>query len=177
VIVTLASQADAFARQTRRIVDLLTQVRGTAVTEAEAEAISQRATRDTQSVLARDATTVVPIQAAELSRVLAKRLFVTIGQTAADAAAATYRDLYAHSSTILPDDAVRPDYAKRIALHYPFHPTFLDFHNTKLATVETFQGTRGVLRLLALIVRNLWEKAADADGAQLSCRSARPADR
>ena len=68
VVVTLASQADAFARQTRRIVDLLSQVRGAPLAESEAEAIAERASRDAQSVVARDATAVVPIQAAELSR-------------------------------------------------------------------------------------------------------------
>jgi predicted AAA+ superfamily ATPase len=61
-------------------------------------------------------------------------------------------------SAALPDEAVRPDYQARIESHYPFHPTLLQFLNIKLATVETFQGTRGVLRLLALVVRNIWDK-------------------
>ena len=69
-----------------------------------------------------------------------------------------YGELYARSSAGLPDEAVRPDYLGRIQSHYPFHPTFLQFLNSKLATVETFQGTRGVLRLLALVVRNIWTK-------------------
>jgi hypothetical protein len=158
VVVTLASQADAFARQTRRLVDLLSNVRGAPVTEADAQAIAQRASHDTQSVVARDATPVVPVDASELSRVLAKRLFLPIDPTAAKSAAATYAELYARSSAALPDEAVRPDYRARIESHYPFHPTLLQFLNTKLATVETFQGTRGVLRLLALVVRNIWEK-------------------
>lgn len=158
VVVTLASQSDAFARQTRHIVSLLSQVRGAEVSEAEAEAIAERAPGDAQSVVARDATPVVPVQAAELSRVLAKRLFTSIDSSAADAAAERYRELYARSSAALPDEAVRPDYLGRIQSHYPFHPTFLQFLNSKLATVETFQGTRGVLRRLALVVRNLWTK-------------------
>ena len=83
VVVTLASASDAFARQTQRIVELLSQVRGAPVGAAEAEAIAQRAARDAQSVAARDATPVVPVQAAELSRVLAKRLFAAIDADAA----------------------------------------------------------------------------------------------
>jgi hypothetical protein len=162
VVVTLASQADAFARQTRRMTELLAQVRGGSVSEAEADAISGRATRDTQSVVARDATPVIPIQAAELSRILAKRLFTAIDPTAARRTAESYHDLYARSSAVLPDEAVRPDYRDRIASHYPFHPAFLDFLNTKLATIETFQGTRGVLRLLALVVRDMWAKQCRA---------------
>jgi hypothetical protein len=158
VVVTLASAADAFARQTQRIVGLLSEVRGARVSEAEAETIAQRASRDPQSVVARDATPVVPVQAAELSRVLAKRLFASIDPEAAHDAARSYGEVYARSSAALPDEAMRPDYRDRITSHYPFHPTFLQFLNAKLATVETFQGTRGVLRLLALVVRNLWTK-------------------
>ncbi len=45
VVVTLASASDAFARQTQRIVELLSQVRGAPVGAAEAEAIAQRAAR------------------------------------------------------------------------------------------------------------------------------------
>ena len=155
---TLASASDAFARQTQRIVELLSQVRGAPVGAAEAEAIAQRAARDPQSVAARDATPVVPVQAAELSRVLAKRLFAAIDADAAHETARSYGELYARSSAALPDEAVRPDYRDRIVSHYPFHPTFLQFLNSKLATVETFQGTRGVLRLLALVVRNIWSQ-------------------
>lgn len=158
VIVTLASQSDAFARQTRRIVDLLSDVRGAPLTESEAEAIAERASRDAQSVVARDATAVVPVQAAELSRVLAKRLFTSVDPSAAEAAAQTYGELYGRSSAALPDEAVQADYRDRIRAYYPLHPRFLHFLNTKLATVETFQGTRGVLRLLALVVRDIWTK-------------------
>jgi len=42
--------------------------------------------------------------------------------------------------------------------HYPFHSTFIEFLNQKLATIETFHGTRGVLRVLALALRSLWQK-------------------
>ena len=56
-----------------------------------------------------------------------------------------------------------------MAAHYPFHPTFIEFLNQKLATVETFQGTRGVLRVLALALRSLWrEKHARPCGAVCS---------
>ena len=41
---------------------------------------------------------------------------------------------------------------------FVFHPTLAEFLNKKLATVETFQSTRGVLRLLAGVP----ERDADA---------------
>ena len=45
----------------------------------------------------------------------------------------------------------------KLVAHYPLHPTLIDFLNKKLATVETFHGTRGVLRVLAVTVRNIWK--------------------
>jgi hypothetical protein len=83
VVITLASQADAFARRTEHLAKILTKAAGVPVSAAEAEAIARRAERDPQSVVARDATPVVPVQAAELSRVLAKRLFTSIDASAA----------------------------------------------------------------------------------------------
>jgi hypothetical protein len=90
--------------------------------------------------------------------VLAKRLFTLVNAAAAEATATAYGEMYMRSSSILPDEAIRPDYQGRMQSHYPFHPTFLRFLNSKLATVETFQGTRGVLRLLALVVRKIWTR-------------------
>ena len=62
----------------------------------------------------------------------------------------------------MPPEAQRADYLDRIQAHYPFHPTLVDFLTKKLSTVETFQGTRGVLRVLAAAVRSLWQHKTDA---------------
>lgn len=158
LLVTLAGQADAFARQTQRLREAISQVRGEEITEAEAEALAQRAEAASRSVLSRDASTVVPVQAGELSRVLAKRLFDSINSQAAQEAASGYMDMYSKSGATLPERASRRDFREVLAAHYPFHPTFIDFLNNKLATLETFMGTRGVLRVLAFTIRNIWSR-------------------
>jgi Protein of unknown function (DUF499) len=71
VVLTLASQSDAFARQTGRLVELISTVRGENVAEDTALGMAEQAERGIRSVVARDAVTVVPVQAAEISRVLA----------------------------------------------------------------------------------------------------------
>jgi hypothetical protein len=71
VVLTLASQSDAFARQTGRLVELISTVRGEDVAEDTALGMAEQAERGIRSVVARDAVTVVPVQAAEISRVLA----------------------------------------------------------------------------------------------------------
>ena len=158
ILLTLASQKDAFASQTQRLTELLGKVRGQEVSEDEAAALREKAEKDLQSVVARDASPVTPVQAAEVSRVLAKRLFTLIDEPQAQETATAFAEMYARSAAMLPDDATRADYQQKLVTHYPFHPTLIDFLNTKLATVETFQGTRGVLRVLAVTVRDIWTK-------------------
>jgi Protein of unknown function (DUF499) len=158
VVLTLASQSDAFARQTGRLVELISTVRGEDVAEDTALGMAEYAERGIRSVVARDAVTVVPVQAAEISRVLARRLFDRIDQQAARETANAYMDMYSKSAAALPDRARREDFRAAMVSHYPFHPTFIEFLTQKLTTIETFQGTRGVLRVLALAVRGLWSR-------------------
>lgn len=158
IVMTLASQADAFSRQTERLQELLSQVRGEDISEDEALGLAQRAEAASRSVVSRDASTVVPVRAGEISRVLAVRLFDASDPRAAADTANAYLEMYAKSGAALPDRALRTDFREVMAAHYPFHPTFIDFLNTKLATLETFQGTRGVLRVLALTLRSIWGK-------------------
>lgn len=158
VVLTLASATDAFAKQTTHLVELLSNITGKEINEDDALGIGQQAVEGIASVISRDATSVVPVQASEISRVLAKRLFVRIDEAAARETAALYQKMYHKNSSLLPDEATREDFKARMVSHYPFHPSFIDFLNHKLATYENFQGTRGVLRILALAVRTLWRK-------------------
>jgi hypothetical protein len=156
VVLTLASNTDAFAHQTQRLTDLISDIRGEALTEDEAIGIAQRAKQSVRSVVARDAVTVIPVQATEISRVLAKRLFISIDTQAAQQTAEAYMTMYRRHASALPDRATQASCREELVVHYPFHPTFIDYLNHKLATVETFQGTRGVLRVLAVAIRRLW---------------------
>ncbi len=158
VVITLASRSDAFAGQTQRLAKLLSDIRGEQVTDEDAAGMAERAAEGVRSVVARDATGVVPVQASEISRVLAKRLFEQVDLTAAEDTIAAYWEMYQRTAGLLPDRATREDFRGALRDLYPFHPTFVDLLNQKLATLENFQGTRGVLRVLALAVRSLWEK-------------------
>jgi hypothetical protein len=156
IVLTLASYTDAFARQTQRLAELISTVRGQEVSVEDAAAMAETAGKGVQSVVARFATGVIPVHAGELSRVLAKRLFDRIDQAAGEETAHDYMALYARNSGLLPDRASRADFQGTLTALYPFHPTFIEFLNNKMATLENFQGTRGVLRVLALAVRSLW---------------------
>lgn len=161
IVLTLASAADAFASQTGRLAKILSDVTGKDMEKDDALAIGQEALKGVASVVARDASSMVPVQAAEISRVLGKRLFTEIDSSTAKQTAEEYGELYTKNKSLLPDHATRDDYHDRMISHYPFHPTLIDFLNNKLATSEDFQGTRGVLRVLALAVRRIWAQGQD----------------
>jgi hypothetical protein len=158
IVETLASAKDAFANQTVLLMKLLSEVTGKEIDQDSALGIGQQAIDGIASVVARDATAVVPVQPSEISRVLAKRLFTRIDSAAAIQTAADYAEMYAKNPSLMPDEALRVDFKDRLAATYPFHPTLINFLNHKLAVYENFQSTRGVLRVLSLAVRAIWEK-------------------
>ncbi|WP_206881766.1 DUF499 domain-containing protein [Alicyclobacillus mali (ex Roth et al. 2021)] len=161
ILLTLASSTDAFSRQTEMLKRQLGDVAGRDITEDEVVAIAERAQKSASSVVARDAVAVTPVDQTELTAVLAKRLFETIDRQAAEQVAVEYMQLYNKNMHMLPADKV-PSLRERMVSTYPFHPTFIDFLNHKLAEAENFQKTRGVLRVLSLVVRNLWMSTFDA---------------
>lgn len=179
VVLTLASQKDAFARQTAMLLALIAEARGEQVARSEALDIARRADGEVRSVVARDATAVTPVRGQEISRVLSRRLFAHIDQTESERTADGYMELYRRTAALLPEQARQEGYRTRMIAHYPFHPTLIDFLTEKLATVETFQGTRGVLRVLALTVANLWRQHVAAPmihACHLDLRDPRLAD-
>ncbi len=76
LLLTLASATDAFSKQTQRLAELISQVRGDEVDEDDALSIGEKAIKGVASVVARDAVQITPVQAGEISSVLAKRLFI-----------------------------------------------------------------------------------------------------
>jgi len=140
VVMTLATEADAYAKETAQVSRVLQEV---------------------VSITARSSFSISPTSEAEISDVLKKRLFEKIESKAAEAVADSYFNLYrgeARRRTILPEKATGAEFKAEMARSYPFHPELIDTLNRKLSTISTFQRTRGVLRLLALVVRDLWEK-------------------
>jgi hypothetical protein len=159
VVLTLASQSNAFQGQTGILRNVLSSTLGREVDQDEAAAFAQRASQSILSVVQRDATTTVPVRPTEISRVLARRLFTKIDQSAAaDQIAEAYMEMYKRSGAQLPDSAIRDDYKNSISANYPFHPSFIAYLTHKLASAESFQGTRGVLRVLAMAIRTIWQQ-------------------
>lgn len=161
VVLTLAGANDAFARETGNLTKLLNNISDEELNIDQATAIAEHSVKTISSVISRDATVVTPVQANEISAVLAKRLFDDINKNEANITMKAYVAMYDKNKAMLPEAATNLLFRDRLVAHYPFHPTLIDFLNNKLAVAENFQGTRGVLRVLAMTIRSIWNHRND----------------
>ncbi len=100
-----------------------------------------------------------PVKGWEIYDVLRTRLFERIEdegevQRVADA----YFERYQRLGNEVPDEVREPAYRDRIRRAYPFHPELIDVLFERWGSLPTFQRTRGVLRLLAEIVSDLYRR-------------------
>src|SRR3990172_10862768 len=58
----------------------------------------------------------------------------------------------------VPAEASKRTYKDRLLAAYPFHPTLIDGLYLRWGSHGDFQRTRGVLRLLASVVGDLWKR-------------------
>ena len=121
---------------------------------------------EAESVSARKATLLDPTAEDETVRVLRRRLFERIDAARAEEAIDAYREQWALHRGALPADAARPETAQTFAASYPLHPEVLATLTGKTATLSNFQRVRGMLRLLARTIAQLWQ-AQPADAAAI----------
>ena len=65
--------------------------------------------------------------------------------------------MYRRQRSEYPSECAEIRYAERIKAAYPIHPEVFDRLYQDWSTVDRFQRTRGVLRLMASVIRALWE--------------------
>jgi hypothetical protein len=111
---------------------------------------------EAESVSARKATLLNPTEDDETVLVLRRRLFESIDEDLATQAVDAYRALWSAQRDSIPDEALKPEVVESFRRSYPFHPEVLDTLTGKTATLANFQRVRGMLRLLARTVGNLW---------------------
>lgn len=127
------------------------------LSEAQAQEIADRASKEVLDVVNRVAEPTTPVTEGDLSHIMAKRLFSSVDKAAAEATATAFVERYQQSGSELPSDATNEAVRDELVKHYPFHPTLIEFLSQKLSLVEDFQGTRGLLRTLARTVRSIWK--------------------
>ncbi|MCY4583299.1 MAG: Swt1 family HEPN domain-containing protein [Chloroflexi bacterium] len=114
------------------------------------------------NVIGRIETPWRPASAEESFEIVRRRLFETIVDPASfairDNVARAFCDLYRTNHQEFPPECLEPGYEKRIIDAYPIHPEVFERLYTDWSTLQNFQRTRGVLRLMAAVVHCLWEK-------------------
>lgn len=109
-----------------------------------------------------------PVADDEIYEVIRRRLFEEIGDPKMiDAVASKYLDFYQKYKGELPPYASKSEFKQRIIKSYPFHPELIDIFRIRWASHHDFQRTRGVLRLLAAIVSDLWKRQQSLPGDNL----------
>jgi predicted AAA+ superfamily ATPase len=77
---------------------------------------------------------------------------------ARDAVARAFVDLYGSQRQEFPTECREADYERRMKMAYPIHPELFDRLYNDWSTLDKFQRTRGVLRLMAAVIHSLWER-------------------
>ncbi len=102
-----------------------------------------------------------PADAEEGFEIVRRRLFQNISDPASfvarDAVARAFVEFYRNQPQEFPSECGEADYERRIRHAYPIHPELFDRLYTDWSSIEGFQRTRGVLRLMAAVVHVLWE--------------------
>ena len=98
-----------------------------------------------------------PVAANEGFEIVRRRLFLNCKDEAGrDAVCQAFSHMYQENNADFPTEAKEVDYLQRMKSCYPIHPEIFDRLYEDWATIERFQKTRGVLRLMAAVVHNLW---------------------
>ncbi|WP_027303393.1 DUF499 domain-containing protein [Rudanella lutea] len=121
-----------------------------------------------QQRVARVGKDTEPVDKEEIFEVIRRRLFDDLGdERIIKAVVDAYADLYRDLGTAIPVQATRSEYKQRLLKSYPFHPELIDLFRLRWASNHNFQRTRGVLRLLASIVSDLYSRQGSLTGTNL----------
>ena len=106
-----------------------------------------------------------PVQGEEVYAVIRRRLFDVEHLRGAEMRQVVYQyaQAYQEHHSDLPPKARDANFRERMELAYPFHPDVIDILYEKWSTYSSFQRTRGVLRLLANVVEDLYQRETNID--------------
>ncbi len=120
----------------------------------------REALRRLQNVVRRMDSSWRPATAEESYEIVRRRLFAEIrdreGLQARDVTARRFGEHYRQYAGQLPRECLDPAYEQRIRSAYPIHPELFARLYEDWSTLEKFQRTRGVLRLMAKVIHALW---------------------
>ncbi len=102
-----------------------------------------------------------PANSEESYEIIRRRLFEPLtGEQHAfrDGVISAFMKLYKDSANEFPTECKEYSYKQKLESCYPIHPELFERLYSDWSTLEKFQQTRGVLRLMASVIHSLWEQ-------------------
>lgn len=129
--------------------------------ESEKEAGSQRGVKALASLshyFGRVQALWKPVGTEEAFEIVRRRLFTSINdKAAAEAVCHAFADYYTANSDDFPGETQESRYFDRLVQAYPIHPEVFDRLYEDWSSLDNFQRTRGVLKLMAKVIHRLWK--------------------
>jgi predicted AAA+ superfamily ATPase len=130
--------------------------------ESEVEAGSQRgiaALRALEKTFGRVQALWKPVATEEAFEIVRRRLFEPVRDPhVRDAVCRAFADMYVKEGAKLPSETQEGRYYDRLVQAYPIHPEVFDRLYEDWTTIDGFQRTRGVLKLMAKVIYRLWQE-------------------
>lgn len=99
-----------------------------------------------------------PVGTEEAFEIVRRRLFTHINdKLAAESVCRAFADYYTANSEDFPRETQESRYFERLMHAYPIHPEVFDRLYDDWSTLDNFQRTRGVLKLMAKVIHRLWK--------------------
>ncbi len=109
---------------------------------------------------------IKPVDDKEIFEIVRRRLFEETGdENEIGEVVEAYIAQYFSLSNELPAYVQKQDFKDKLLKSYPFHPELIDIFRLKWSSHPNFQRTRGVLRLLAGIISDLWKRRQSLTGS------------
>jgi uncharacterized protein len=129
--------------------------------ESDVEAGSQRgvaALRALEKTFGRVQALWKPVATEEAFEIVRRRLFEPVRDDKnRETVCRAFADLYIAEGVKLPADTQERRYYERLLRAYPIHPEVFDRLYEDWTTIDGFQRTRGVLKLMAKVIYRLWK--------------------
>jgi len=131
--------------------------------ESEAEVGSARgkqALTALEKVFGRVQALWKPVATEEAFEIVRRRLFAPVDESKAkevEDVCSAFHDAYIAEGNKLPAETQERNYRDRLSVAYPIHPELFDRLYEDWSTLDNFQRTRGVLKLMAKVIHRLWQ--------------------
>jgi len=133
--------------------------------EVAASPESQQILSALENRIVRVGANLKPVEDDEIFEVVRRRLFEdNYNADAINTVIDSYSIMYTSLMAEIPSYALKQDYRERMKKSYPFHPELIDVFRHRWASTPNFQRTRGILRILASIVSDLWKRKGSLVG-------------